>query len=534
MQTNSYHPSTQYCLYLRKSRADAEAEARGEGETLARHEKTLIELAKRMNLNITHIYREIVSGESIAARPEMQKLLQAVEQGVWAGVLVMEVERLARGDTIDQGIVAQTFKFSDTKIITPVKTYDPNNEYDEEYFEFGLFMSRREYKTINRRLQRGRLASVHEGKYVGSRDPYGYRRVRIKGDKGYTLEPVEDEAAVIRQIFDWYTHDERDKTGTWRHIGVCEIVNRLNNMGIKTKTGGKWAYSTIRDILANPVYIGKIRWAWRKQVKQMKNGEVVVHQPRSKPGEYEICDGLHPALVSEETWERAQELYKQHSHPGPENPYAINNPLSGIVFCGICGRRMARKPQKNGFEYLYCPEPGCRNVSSSLLLVERRIISALSDWLEGYKLHWEKEGHSLPSQIPFLEKSIEKAQKDIDALKKQANNAFDFFEQGIYDKDTFFERNKILSERIAKAEETLKLRKEELESEQEREKSFQTIIPKVEHLLEVYDTLSSAQEKNDLLMDVLEKVIYLKEKGLKNGGKPDSFEITIYPKIPRK
>lgn len=84
----------------------------------------------------------------------------------------MEVERLARGDTIDQGLVAQAFKFSDTRIITPVKSYDPNNEFDEEYFEFGLFMSRREYKVINRRLQRGRLASVKEGKWVSNRAPY--------------------------------------------------------------------------------------------------------------------------------------------------------------------------------------------------------------------------------------------------------------------------------------------------------------------------------------------------------------------------
>ena len=120
----------QYCLYLRKSRADSEAEARGEGETLARHEKALLDLAKKLNLNITAIYREIVSGETIAARPVMQQLLQEVEQGIWDGVLVMEVERLARGDTIDQGIVAQTFKFSDTKIITPIKTYNPNNEFD--------------------------------------------------------------------------------------------------------------------------------------------------------------------------------------------------------------------------------------------------------------------------------------------------------------------------------------------------------------------------------------------------------------------
>ena len=116
-----------YCLYLRKSRSDAEAEARGEGETLARHEATLLELAKRKKLDITDIKREVVSGETIAARPVMQQLLVEVEQGVWDGVLVMEVERLARGDTIDQGIVAQTFKFSNCEIITPMKDYKPGN-----------------------------------------------------------------------------------------------------------------------------------------------------------------------------------------------------------------------------------------------------------------------------------------------------------------------------------------------------------------------------------------------------------------------
>lgn len=99
----------------------------------------------------------------------------------------MEVERLARGDTIDQGIVAQTFKFSDTKIITPIKTYNPNNEFDEEYFEFGLFMSRREYKTINRRLQRGRMASVKDGKYVANKAPYGYNRIILKTIKAGLL-----------------------------------------------------------------------------------------------------------------------------------------------------------------------------------------------------------------------------------------------------------------------------------------------------------------------------------------------------------
>ena len=115
-----------YCMYLRKSRADIEAEARGEGETLKRHEKMLFDLAKKLNISTSKLYKEgVMSGETISSRPVVQRLLNEVEQGKWQGVLVVEVERLARGDTIDQGIVAQAFKYSNTKIITPVKTYDP-------------------------------------------------------------------------------------------------------------------------------------------------------------------------------------------------------------------------------------------------------------------------------------------------------------------------------------------------------------------------------------------------------------------------
>ena len=72
----------EYAIYLRKSRADAEAEARGEGETLARHEKILLDLAEKMRIKIGRIYREIVSGETIEARPEVQKLLSDVKKGM--------------------------------------------------------------------------------------------------------------------------------------------------------------------------------------------------------------------------------------------------------------------------------------------------------------------------------------------------------------------------------------------------------------------------------------------------------------------
>ena len=106
-----------YCIYLRKSRADRELENQGHGDTLKRNRDTLIELAKKKHLVIEEIYEEVVSGDSISARPQMQRLLNDVSEGKWQGVLVMEIERLARGDTSDQGIVTNTFTYSNTLII---------------------------------------------------------------------------------------------------------------------------------------------------------------------------------------------------------------------------------------------------------------------------------------------------------------------------------------------------------------------------------------------------------------------------------
>ena len=390
----------EYSMYLRKSRKDMEAEARGEGETLVRHEKALLELARRQRLNITKIYREVVSGETIAARPVMQELLEDVSQGRWKGVLVMEVERLARGDTMDQGLVAQTFKFSDTQIVTPMKTYDPANEFDEEYFEFGLFMSRREYKTINRRLQRGRIASVQEGKYVSSLPPYGYKRVKLEHEKGWTLEVVPEEAEIVRLIFDLYTTGEVQEDGTRRRLGTGLIVRRLNMLKVKPKKGGDWVPASIRDILINPIYIGKVRWNWRPVVKHRSNGEVVVSRPRASEEDCIIVDGLHPAIIERDVWDAAQEFMKQNPPRPVGEGNTVKNPLAGIVVCGKCNRHMVRRPYtgKSTEPTLMCAATSCNNVSSSLRLVEERILEALAGWLGEYRLKWEDSGGNPPKK----------------------------------------------------------------------------------------------------------------------------------------
>ena len=153
-------------LYLRKSRDD---DNESKEETLARHERMLLDYCSRYDLSIEKIYREVVSGESIAARPQMQKLLEDVQSGDYHGVVVVELERLSRGNPIDQAEVLEIFKKSQTKIYTLNKIYDfsVDDDLDEEFFEFGLFMSGREYKVIKRRVLRGRKKDKKEGYLIG-------------------------------------------------------------------------------------------------------------------------------------------------------------------------------------------------------------------------------------------------------------------------------------------------------------------------------------------------------------------------------
>lgn len=502
---------------------------KGEEDTLTRHEHILMELAKLRNLKIEKIYREIVSGDTISARPVMQELLHDVENGLWNGVLVMEVERLARGDTIDQGIVAQTFKYSNTLIVTPTKTYNPNNEFDEEYFEFGLFMSRREYKTINRRLQAGRIASVKEGNYIGSNKPYGYNK--IKRDKHFTLEPNPNEAKVVRLIYEWYTKGVQTENGYTR-IGTTKIARRLNSLEIKPQKNDTWSCSTIKDILRNPIYIGKIRWNWRPNTKSIVDGNVSISRPHNK--DVMLIDGLHEPIIDIETFNLAQD-YMNSNPPQPiKNEFVAKNPLNGLVVCGLCGHKMVRRASKKFPDILMCNFLSCKNVSSKLESVERKVLQSLEDWIKIYKVE-EKENDNRTDSTTELEtysKAIAKVDEELKVLNTQLNNAYDLLERGTYTPEIFAQRTQSITSRIDENS----FKKNTLTDEKEKLSNSiikrQQLIPQVEYVLSVYDTLQSAQEKNTLLKTVIDKVVYIKEKGGR-WGNPDDYSIVLYPKLPK-
>ena len=526
-----------YCIYLRKSRHDPDAEAQSAEETLARHKQSLLALAARNRYAVGRVYQEVASGDRISDRKEVQKLLSDVGDGIWDGVLVMAVDRLARGNQSDQALVFETFASTDTLIITPDKTIDPNDPSDEDLFDFGLFMARHEYKLIKRRLQCGRIASVNEGKFVGNKAPYGYDRVKLEKEKGWTLSINPEEAKIVRLIFDLYTVGEEQPDGSTKRLGTSLIVRRLNDMHIPTKTGSTWVAATIRGILDNPVYIGKIRWNHRKTKTTIVDGRRVKTRPRNGNDDCMIAEGRHEPIIDQKTWELAQQYLSHPAHPKltpVQDKTIVKNPLAGLVVCAKCGRVMQRRPYgpRRAVDTLICPYTDCDNISSDLQLVEERILDGLKELMESYRIELREnpEKKSIP-KLDLRKQTLQQLHKQHDELEKRKNAVYTSYETGVYTVEEFTERiNRVKAE----LDENTKRQKElqdELDGETKSREPKLRIVQKMQNLLEVYHSLPNAKAKNDMLKEVLSKVVYEKNVNGRWHHSPGDFTITLYPKL---
>lgn len=503
----------QYAMYLRKSRADLELEAIGEGETLAKHRRILYALAERYDIppSAITVYQEIVSGESIQDRPEVQRLLADIYARKYAGVLVVEVERLARGNTKDQGEIGEAFQISDTKIITPAKIYNPNNPFDQEYFEFGLFMSRREYNTIRRRLIAGREISVEDGNYIGSRRIFGYDIVR-KSKKDRTLVPNE-ESKIVQMIFNWFTEDGET---------AGQIARRLTAMGIPTTAGNQeWTRATVLHTLSNSHYLGFVRWNVRKVAKVVKDGKLV--RRVEKTGTEILHKGKHEQLISQEQFDKAQKIIAERKAPPVNNSHKLKNPLAGLLFCKDCGCAISyyNPAGTPAAKYDYSP----RYTHPSKVLCKKKsmpyadVIAALI--------------HSLRESIRDTEMMIEN-EKDDDGQRQEILNAMrdnlSKHEQrknrlllswesgdGIYTREEYIQRKRMYDDTI----EDLKRQIEETENALPKNENYRDRLVRLSALV---DTIESDDvqpaEINRFIKESIRRIDYdVIDYGAKKGGK---------------
>lgn len=485
--------------YLRKSRAE---EGENLEEVLRRHKTRLLELAHQMNTGIVDWYEEVVSGESISARPQMQALLDAVAEEQYDAVFCMDIDRLGRGDMQDQGLILSTFRMANTKIITPDKTYDLQDETDETMTEFKAFFARQEYKMIRKRMHRGTIACIQEGGYIANA-PYGYEQCRI--NKKPSLRIVPEEAAFVRLAFDRYCDG----------VGATAIACELNAMGSVPRRNNQWSKNSIRYMLRNPVYTGMIVFNRRRHTKKGMHGadrNIIRDNPQEK---WLIAPGLHDPIITEEQFDMAQNIRQGRSRPSKQDG-KIHHTLAGVLQCSQCGRNLFTLTSAKGGPYVACYTPGCCAMAKEQY-VEEYILNALED--EMHRLE-APEAKDTRDDAARLKQTIKVLERELLKNETKKSRLYGFLEDGIYDRSTFLDR-------MSKAEsEAQDLRARMQAAKDELDALDGTDIKKLHDAIQTALALwpeSDAPARNMLLKSIISKAVYFKDKKTK----PRDFRIDI-------
>lgn len=489
----------QSAIYLRKSRMEEGMETE---EVLSRHQKALLDYAMKHNIEILETYYEVVSGESLYARPEMLRLLEDVEDGNYDAVLVMDLDRLSRGRMKDQGIILDAFRDSETLLITPDKTFNLADDMDDELAEFKTFLSRREYKIINKRLRRGLMQSIQDGYYV-SNAPYGYRRSFL--DKRPTLEIAEEEAFFVRMIFALYIEG----------YGCTSIANQINLLGARPHRTNQFSRNSVAMILRNQAYIGKIVWNQRKHLKKgasQQTKQIIIKQPQEN---WLIVDGIHPSIISQEIFDRAQEILSARYRPSKKDG-TIKYSLAGLIRCQNCGRYLQRMVMK-GVPYLLCVTPGCC-ASAKYEYVEARLLQHL----EATFLSLTAEKSVKPSTLhtSLRPETLTAIRRELTAIEHQKTKLHDLLELGVYDLPTFRTRLGLLLDKTQQLEEKERNALNSLDASQQNTHPQEGNA--CVHLLDCYKQ-SAGPQRNAILHSVIDVVWYAKPKKTK----PTAFFLQV-------
>ena len=493
--------------YLRKSRSDDPLMT--VEEVLSKHETILDEWCiKNLDGKIPekNKFREVVSGETIDDRPEIQKVLRMIENPKYKAILVVEVQRLSRGDLEDAGKLIKLLRYSDTLVITPQKTYDLRDEYDRDIFERELKRGNEFLEYQKRIMSRGRLLSVSQGNYIGSIAPYGYNKVWITDGnrKCPTLAENKEQADVVRMIFDLYVN---------KGLGYQRICNTLDTMKIPAPKGDYWSPAALKDMMQNVHYIGKVKWNWRKTVTVVEDSEIVKTRPKSQIGEFLIYDGKHPAIVSEELFNAAQAKFGKNDRTPAFKK--IRNPFASLLFCK-CGKSMSLRfyKKKDGSERcsprLICDQVHCDVGSCTYDEFIKGVCDILEQCITDFETRLNNGDNNSVKLHQNLIKNLEKKLKDLQAKElAQWEAQSDPNPENRMPQEIFKQLN-------------AKLLKEKDDVQQALYNAYESMPEPVnyeEKIIKFKDALSAlknpkkdAEEKNRLLKDCIDRIEYNRQK----------------------
>lgn len=485
----TYLTSDEYIMYLRKSRADNPHET--VEEVLEKHETILQEYAIRElggRIPERCIIREVVSGETISERPGMMEVLSRIEDKNVKGCLVVEPQRLSRGDLEDCGRCVNAFRYSSTEVITPNMPYDLTNKMQRKFFEQELMRGNDYLEYTKEILLRGRIASVKRGCFIGNVAPFGYNKITdSNGD--CTLEPNEN-AEYVLLAFEMYVNEGKT---------YLQIARHFDKIGVKPCEAEVWNKSSVKVILKNMHYIGMVYFGMHKTEKIVENGQIVYKHVKQADSDIVIAKGKHPAIVPVELFEAARD--RMNNNPRTRWERDLVNPLAGLIFCHSCGKAMQYQKFNHCNPRITCKTKGCGGLVMSEMV--NSIVYALEmEELPNLEAKLKNdEGRSATIQ----KKLLDKLNHELDELMLMEETQYEMLENKTYTPEIFAKRNKALHIKI----EAMKAKIYEARQNIPKEVNYEDKIIKLhDAIAALRDETISAEAKNKLLKAIVVKMEY--------------------------
>jgi len=300
-------------IYVRVS-TDEQAQ---EGFSIRAQEQKLKDFARVKDWSIYKIYMdEGISGKNLTDRPAMQEMIADVESGAVKNVLVFKIDRLTRS-TGDLVYLVDLFNQKDCAFNSLTESIDTQTASGRMFLKIIGIFAEFERENIIERTKVGIERKVREGYKVGGNTSYGYDLE--KNQKIQTIN--EDEAEIVREVFDMFTN---------QGVAITDIARRLNVRKIPTKQENTWGSTAVRRLLANCNYVGNVR-----------------HLTRTE-NEYSVA-GQHEGIIPQEQFSLAQKLLKNNKKVSPKKKPRANNYFSGFLVCGSCGYKLGTH---NGYKTL--------------------------------------------------------------------------------------------------------------------------------------------------------------------------------------
>ncbi|OAZ43318.1 recombinase family protein [Paenibacillus polymyxa] len=484
-------------LYLRKSRGEEDID-------LEKHRFILREMCVKHGWKYVE-YVEIANSETIEYRPKFKSLLSDVEEGIYDAVLVVDYQRLGRGELEDQGKIKRIFRDSETYIVTPEKIYNLVDDTDDLLVDVRGLLARQEYKTTTKNLQRGKKIGARLGKWTNGPAPFPYvYTAAIKG-----LEVVPERNVIYQEMKSRVLGGESLEAIGWD-------FNRRGIPGPGPKKG-LWHSNTIGRILISEVHLGKIISNKTKgSGHKKKKTQPLVINPRE---EWVVVENCHAAVKTEEEHMKLLAMLEKNQVV-PNRAKAGTYALSGLVFCGKCKKMMRYNVRSDGYTTNsikacnkydhfgnYCTNSGVK-------------VNILTDFIDREIIDYEQriidsDNYINTDVIEKLERIIREKEAQLTKLNRALSKIKEMYEMEEYTREEYEERKAKRQQEISALESELAVHRYEINYDS-REKNKER-MKLINSFKDIWSSESATEhDKNMIAKMIISRIEYIHDKGTNN------------------